>query len=442
MKRVVALLPVLIAFQAGAPPALAWTWPVDGPVLQPFSLGDDPYAAGQHRGVDIAAPAGSPVLAPAAGTVSFAGTVPGGGRTVTVRTADGYSVTLVHLGAIAVAQDAQVEEGTAVATVGPSGDAEHPQPYVHLGVRVTDDPNGYVDPLGLLPARELAPPPGSDPPQEEEAPAEEPVTAPAPAPVVAPEPVAVPTPATPPAAPAAPDGEPVTPAAAERADGDAPPSVRSAPAEMVAATLPSGAASSKRDQASERADGAAAGDGSSSGERVARTHGRSFEPVGHAGLGGTSIGDPPRAGTRVEGPREAARGSATEAALLGAALAVLTVLAAVLAVRRRELGDAGPAHAAPPVLLDPAGGAAEDARRARPAEENRLVPHGDLEWITLRQPEPLPNLDGDDDPAQFVQVPNDSRRPRFATTVVAGPHSHRARRHQSSRWRAERVAAR
>ncbi len=58
MKRVVALLPVLIAFQAGAPPALAWTWPVDGPVLQPFVLGDDPYAAEQHRGVDVAAPTG------------------------------------------------------------------------------------------------------------------------------------------------------------------------------------------------------------------------------------------------------------------------------------------------------------------------------------------------------------------------------------------------
>ena len=98
MKRVLALLPVLIAFQAGAPPALAWTWPADGPVLRPFALGEDPYAGGQHRGVDVAASAGAPVRSPSAGVVSFAGTVPGGGRTVTVQTADGYSVTLVHLG--------------------------------------------------------------------------------------------------------------------------------------------------------------------------------------------------------------------------------------------------------------------------------------------------------------------------------------------------------
>ena len=60
MRRLLALLPVLIAFQAGVPPALAWTWPVDGPVLRPFTLGDDPYAGGQHRGVDIAGEEGSP----------------------------------------------------------------------------------------------------------------------------------------------------------------------------------------------------------------------------------------------------------------------------------------------------------------------------------------------------------------------------------------------
>ena len=37
------------------------------------------------------------------------------------------------------------------------------QPHVHLGVRVAADPNGYVDPLGLLPARLPAPPPPPPP---------------------------------------------------------------------------------------------------------------------------------------------------------------------------------------------------------------------------------------------------------------------------------------
>src|SRR5918992_4848276 len=140
MKRLVALLAVLIALQAGVPPALAWTWPVDGPVLRPFVLGDDPYAAGQHRGVDIGAPAGTPVRAASAGSVSFAGTVPSGGRAVTVRTEDGLSVTYLELGAIRVARGAEVVEGDPIGTVGPAA-------HVHLGVRVTADPHGYLDPL-------------------------------------------------------------------------------------------------------------------------------------------------------------------------------------------------------------------------------------------------------------------------------------------------------
>lgn len=231
MKSLVALLPVLIAFQAGAPPALAWTWPVDGPVLRPFALGDDPYAAGQHRGIDVGAAPGSPVLAPAAGTVTFAGTVPGGGRTVTVLTGDGHAVTLVHLGGIAVARSASVEEGAALGTIGPSGDAEHPQGYVHLGVRVADDPNGYLDPLAFLPRREAAPPPAADPthdPQasKEAAPAPAPVTATAPAP----EAEAPATPLDPPAAPAEPA---VVPAAAEPSEPAGRPAAPAVPAPAV-----------------------------------------------------------------------------------------------------------------------------------------------------------------------------------------------------------------
>ena len=127
---------------------------MQGPVLKSFAYDvAHPYAAGQHRGVDIGADsAGTAVVAPAAGTVSFAGTVPTSGKSVTIETADGYSVTLTHLGSIAVSKGATVTEQDTVGTVGPSGTPEVDGPYVHLGIRVTSDPNGYVDPLGLLPA--------------------------------------------------------------------------------------------------------------------------------------------------------------------------------------------------------------------------------------------------------------------------------------------------
>jgi len=158
----------LIVFLAWAPAAHAWSWPVQGPVLEPFAYDQaHPYAAGQHRGVDIGADtSGETVVAPAAGTVDFAGTVPTSGKSVTIETPDGYSVTLTHLGSILVSKGAAVAEGEAVGTIGPSGTPEVDAPYVHLGIRVTTDPNGYVDPLGLLPAAtsesppsETAPPP-------------------------------------------------------------------------------------------------------------------------------------------------------------------------------------------------------------------------------------------------------------------------------------------
>src|SRR3954453_12071220 len=141
MKVFAFLLPVLVALQVGVQPALAWAWPVDGPVIRPFVLGDDPYASGQHRGIDIGAPAGAPVRAPAAGTISFAGTVPTGGKTITIRTADGYAVTLQRLGSTSVSQGLAVGEKDVVGSVGAAT-----EPYVYLGVRRNDQPDGYLDP--------------------------------------------------------------------------------------------------------------------------------------------------------------------------------------------------------------------------------------------------------------------------------------------------------
>src|SRR5919197_6667188 len=159
-----ALIAVVTAVLVLTPTAAAWTWPADGPVVEKFKLGDDPYAAGQHRGVDIGAPAGTAVLAPTSGTVSFAGVVPVSGRTLTIQTHDGYSVTLTHLGSTGAQRGDMVGEGSAIATVGPSGTPEHDVPYVHLGIRRSEDPNGYIDPLLFLPARPLAPSPAAPQP--------------------------------------------------------------------------------------------------------------------------------------------------------------------------------------------------------------------------------------------------------------------------------------
>ena len=159
MRRLVVL--GLCGFVLPAASAQAWTWPVAGTVLRPFSFDPThPYAAGQHRGIDIAADEGASVRAPADGTVSFAGTVPGGGKTVSIQTPFGYTATLLHLGSIGVKRGGAAVEGvTAVGTVGTVGAADGAQPYVYFGVRVTSEPQGYVDPLTLLPPQVRPEPP-------------------------------------------------------------------------------------------------------------------------------------------------------------------------------------------------------------------------------------------------------------------------------------------
>ena len=57
----------LVCALAGAPDAAAWSWPANGPVLRAFSLGDNPYAGGQHRGIDVALGDAPGVRAPASG---------------------------------------------------------------------------------------------------------------------------------------------------------------------------------------------------------------------------------------------------------------------------------------------------------------------------------------------------------------------------------------
>jgi murein DD-endopeptidase MepM/ murein hydrolase activator NlpD len=166
---------------------------VHGPLLETFSFDQaHPYTAGQHRGIAIGADNGAPVLAPAGGVVSFAGTVASNGKTVTIETPAGLAVSLTHLGSLGVKKDDAIAEGDEIGTAGASGTVEFDVPYVHLGIRDAGNPQGYLDPLSFLPVAvpPVAPPPPSPPPAELPAPAP-PAATPAP---VAP-PVSAPTPA-------------------------------------------------------------------------------------------------------------------------------------------------------------------------------------------------------------------------------------------------------
>ena len=181
-----------------------WVWPVEGEVITPYRNGDDPYAGGQHRGVDIAAAAGTPVGAATAGIVTFAGTAGASGLTVTVRTADGrFDTSYLHLGSIDVREGENVEPGAPLGTVGTSGRRSSERPHLHLGVRSAGTRHAYHDPLLFLPPGAVARPADEPRPDALPQPAPpvavpgipvpvEPLSAPAPTPAGAPAPISQP----------------------------------------------------------------------------------------------------------------------------------------------------------------------------------------------------------------------------------------------------------
>ena len=194
MRRLLLVLTALLvlpgpaALGLPAPAHASWTWPVRGDVITPYRNGSDPYAAGQHRGIDIRASVGTPVVAAEGGEVRFAGTAGSSGLTVSVRTGDGFDSSYLHLSSLAVRAGEHVSAGERLGAVGITGERSATEPHLHFGVREAGSRHAYRDPLSLLP------PPPAPPATPPEAPRPAPEPAPAPAPP-APRPAPAPAPA-------------------------------------------------------------------------------------------------------------------------------------------------------------------------------------------------------------------------------------------------------
>jgi len=175
MRRLVATALLIAPLAAPAPAggASGWQWPVAGEVITPYRNGSDPYAGGQHRGIDVAAPAGAPVRAATAGRVTFSGAAGSSGLTVAVRTADGrFDTSYLHLASVSVVKGDTVEPGARLGAVGTTGRRSASRPHLHFGVREADSRHAYRDPLTLLPSMPPVP--------VREAPRSVPVATPAP----------------------------------------------------------------------------------------------------------------------------------------------------------------------------------------------------------------------------------------------------------------------
>jgi lipoprotein NlpD len=115
-------------------------WPVKGKVLAGF-------AEPRSKGIDIDGKLGDPVLAAAAGRVTYIGTgIPGMGKLVVIKHDNGFITVYAHNRDILVKEQQSVTRGQKIAELG-NTDADRPK--LHFQIRKG---SAAVDPMRYLPA--------------------------------------------------------------------------------------------------------------------------------------------------------------------------------------------------------------------------------------------------------------------------------------------------
>ena len=98
-----------------------------------------------HKGIDYAAPTGTPVRTVGDGVVEFAGNQRGYGNVIEIKHRDGKSTLFAHLSRIGVQKGQKVEQGQLIGAVGSTGFSTGP--HLHFEFRVDGE---HRDPLTLV----------------------------------------------------------------------------------------------------------------------------------------------------------------------------------------------------------------------------------------------------------------------------------------------------
>jgi lipoprotein NlpD len=120
--------------------AVQFIWPAKGKVLAGF-------AEPRSKGIDIDGKLGDPIVAAAAGRVTYIGSgIPGLGKIIVLKHDNGFITVYAHNREIVVKEQQNVNRGQKIAELG-SSDSERPK--LHFQIRKGSAP---VDPMRYLPA--------------------------------------------------------------------------------------------------------------------------------------------------------------------------------------------------------------------------------------------------------------------------------------------------
>ncbi|WP_045212064.1 M23 family metallopeptidase [Desulfonatronovibrio magnus] len=115
-------------------------WPTQGWVTSEFGYRTSPFTGRRelHRGLDISAPIGTPIYAPADGKVIFSGSDGAYGVTLIIDHGRGISTRYAHLQEYLAEKSQHVSRGELIAYVGNTGRSTGP--HLHYEVRINNVP--------------------------------------------------------------------------------------------------------------------------------------------------------------------------------------------------------------------------------------------------------------------------------------------------------------
>ncbi len=133
------ILKALRTWREAADVPLGFILPVEGPYSSPFGLTryyNQSKRPRRHTGLDIAAPEGAPIRAPAAGRIIGGGHYFFDGNTVFIDHGQGLVTMYCHMSRVDVKPGERVSQGEVIGAVGKTGRVTGP--HLHWGVSLND----------------------------------------------------------------------------------------------------------------------------------------------------------------------------------------------------------------------------------------------------------------------------------------------------------------